>query len=1071
MAGQCTDALASKAPEVQESSEQEDLDEDEVIFCGPVLDVSKEGQSEDTELTVAATEVDNKEAFGLMAPVAGNVATAAVSESPNISSRDTGNLTSDAGALKGSVAVDLGSRSAVADNSMADASDSTSSANQAREIEVDHWKPSWWDRHMMVQYGHHVTVLNLKLKGLGLADADIPSLCLALDRFTRRNLNPDLPVSVEIDVAENRLADRGGRNLMSWVSRLVLKHPAGGRLRILKMYRNRLSDETCECLARLIAAQPESIEEIHLSHNEIQQSGFTALLVALAMHPGSAYPRWTSAVDACPCWVRLEHNEVTDVERFLQVLEKEPAHLRVCLAPRNNRGQSCTSFQCCVAATPESVAHVHLYCVTAQSDSSSFARGKPERLVRKFATLLSDGKFKPLMTKPHINHGNKSRAVPKDVVPCRSVKLKVDKDRGAGLDLEPGAHGFVVRGIDSEPGQDLSVEDVILEIDGVPLWGSLDEDDLNAAFGSRFANGAILRVGQQASLRGRNLWQPLGLATGIDSLTERCEALRLALAEDLDIMGRRCGVVRVGVHPEEAAVTLCGPPRAQRWAADELLGLVGFYFPEQAALSVLPRCEWFGDFDALCEAPEEIENVEVGEELLEANADGGNVLQDLSAWESALRQQCSEDENLFDDDLPCEPLEAPDDGPDIFEGDILAPDFEVTLPLRLLMLCGLPGSGKSTLAARFDELGWRTVNQDTLGDRRKCVTTAKRLLQAGNRVVIDRCNVSRIQRRVWLGVADEFQVCAGCIWLDTHRQECARRVLSRFGHQTLPADSSSLDVIDAFEERMESPVEAEGFVLWRTRYQAEIDNCIADFLDLAESSEAAYAEVAEAGVPSGTGMSRDEAQRRIDHAAKKSTGFSYRRSHGRGERARYLRAVRRQIEYYFSDANLRQDWFFQEKIAEEPESGWLELRWILSCPRIQNVHRADDADVLESLGPSILIVKTASGTHWIKRGRPPPPLTDPRPPRGEEPDWYRALHGNSTEGVNSSDRNCLEANPADREEECPPTGQEPATDDATLERFHCVKCKQELLRDAFSKSQISKHRKKPTCKECLDKLP
>ena len=29
------------------------------------------------------------------------------------------------------------------------------------------------------------------------------------------------------------------------------------------------------------------------------------------------------------------------------------------------------------------------------------------------------------------------------------------------------------------------------------------------------------------------------------------------------------------------------------------------------------------------------------------------------------------------------------------------------------------------------------------------------------------------------------------------------------------------------------------------------------------------------------------------------------------------------------DKNLKRDWFFQEKIAGEPESGWLELRWIM----------------------------------------------------------------------------------------------------------------------------------------------
>ena len=36
--------------------------------------------------------------------------------------------------------------------------------------------------------------------------------------------------------------------------------------------------------------------------------------------------------------------------------------------------------------------------------------------------------------------------------------------------------------------------------------------------------------------------------------------------------------------------------------------------------------------------------------------------------------------------------------------------------------------------------------------------------------------------------------------------------------------------------------------------------------------------------------------------------------------------------------------FFQEKISEPPEPGWLELQWILSCPRVQDVHRATPSD-------------------------------------------------------------------------------------------------------------------------------
>ena len=36
-----------------------------------------------------------------------------------------------------------------------------------------------------------------------------------------------------------------------------------------------------------------------------------------------------------------------------------------------------------------------------------------------------------------------------------------------------------------------------------------------------------------------------------------------------------------------------------------------------------------------------------------------------------------QDDDIFDEDLPVEPLEAPDEGPETFEGEILLPDLDL----------------------------------------------------------------------------------------------------------------------------------------------------------------------------------------------------------------------------------------------------------------------------------------------------------------------------------------------------------------------------------------------------------
>lgn len=923
--------------------------------------------------------------------------------------------------------------------------------------------PSWWDTYCLVQHGHAETVLSIKMKGVGLRDADVASVTLALDSLVARLAPPGLPISVELDASDNNLSDVGGMCFLHWVWRLLRRHESGAHLKILKLYRNRLGDATCEVLAEVLYHQLAPAEEIHLSHNAVQQHGFAAILAALALHPASVYPRETRC-DAVPCWVRLEHNEVANVDELLAALSADPVRLRSCFATRSPGGPSCSSFQCCKTdGDTNTTAHVHLYCVREQSTPSNFVRDIPAMLAHKYCEELPKGsKLQNNDASSRLARGPSSELSsdltrPEGLVSCREVELRVDRDCGAGLELEVDAHGYMVGAVDVKPGQDLSVGDVILEIDGNLLWGIADEECLAAAFGHRFANGASLRVAEQAAVRGRAVLQPIGLGKGSvgdaapsqchAGLGERCGGLRQALREDLAILGERCGLQArpaLREHDLGGAILLQGPPVAQRWAVEELRCLITFYFPELATARALPPCEWWGEADPLCEAPVASADIAVaGDDPLP----GAQAVPDLGFWEQCLRKQWSEDDDRDDEDLPCEPLEAPDEGPDVFDGGMLVPTFYLDRPLRVIMLVGLPGSGKSTLAARLAKKGWDVINQDTLGDRRACTAAARAVLASGGRVVIDRCNISRIQRRVWLGIADECESCVGCIWLDVDKDECGSRVLKRFNHPSLPAERSSLAVIDSFHESLESPVEAEGFVLWRARCQDELESAVDDVLELAEfsgASDKCRAAAWEVGRPRPSGRSADP-------------GFRYRDTRERSARSAYLRSVRRQVEYYFCDVNLRQDWFFQEKLAEEPEVGWLELRWILSCPRIKNVHKAGVEDVLEALGPSMLLVKESGGVHWLRRGRPPPALLEKRPAKGEEPAWYNELHGTAPSASPATDAVIAVADSDG--------GPKSFSDDSDEPR--CAACGQTKARESFSKAQLTKHRKNPVCKDCV----
>ncbi|CAE6538863.1 unnamed protein product [Rhizoctonia solani] len=174
----------------------------------------------------------------------------------------------------------------------------------------------------------------------------------------------------------------------------------------------------------------------------------------------------------------------------------------------------------------------------------------------------------------------------------------------------------------------------------------------------------------------------------------------------------------------------------------------------------------------------------------------------------------------------------------------LLTDGSVSPDVDLLVLCGLPGSGKSwfsqAIVRRGGFLGkdirgsrsltpsWRIISQDETGSRSTCENDIGRTGQIGSRAILDRCNPTSEERRLWIKLAPWAQHPV-LVWFDYEPQLCIDRAQDRECHPTLLAGPRVRTAITSMKRSFQPPSdwESEGFqgLARITSFEASIELC------------------------------------------------------------------------------------------------------------------------------------------------------------------------------------------------------------------------------------------------------
>lgn len=133
---------------------------------------------------------------------------------------------------------------------------------------------------------------------------------------------------------------------------------------------------------------------------------------------------------------------------------------------------------------------------------------------------------------------------------------------------------------------------------------------------------------------------------------------------------------------------------------------------------------------------------------------------------------------------------------------------------KVEILVGIPGSGKSTYAREMEKHNYLVISQDRTRDKYKCIRDYINGLQFKRNIIIDRTNVTKEQRKIWIELAKAYDYqTIECNYFKIKLPDAQERVVKRINHENMDSLSSEKkkSVCENFFKIIEPPKTREGF--------------------------------------------------------------------------------------------------------------------------------------------------------------------------------------------------------------------------------------------------------------------